>query len=178
MQYDLFCMRNRVVRTLLGFGLTLLGIAHFSDWWGVLVIAYAGYLITGVYSAANHTAHKLAEQIEKSGAQYPATRFRFQEAAVLLSDLNSGAAAKGELLRYQDIFCLGEDSAYFYLFRDRYGGYMIPKQQAEDCEEAFRGFLEERCGKRFRSSSAPLIRLLRRIMTEREKEKSGRSNGR
>ena len=41
MQYDLFCMGNRVSRSLLSMGLMLLGVVNFSQWWGILITAYA-----------------------------------------------------------------------------------------------------------------------------------------
>ena len=40
MQYDLFCVGNRVARSLLSLGLVILGVVNFSQWWGVLITAY------------------------------------------------------------------------------------------------------------------------------------------
>ena len=70
MQYDLFCASNRITRTILSILFIAGGIINLSEWWGILLAAYGCYLTTSTYSSANHTAHKLAEQIKKS-AQPP-----------------------------------------------------------------------------------------------------------
>ena len=67
MQYDLFCASNRITRTILSILFIAGGIINLSEWWGILLAAYGCYLTTSTYSSANHTAHKLAEQIKKSG---------------------------------------------------------------------------------------------------------------
>ena len=77
MQYDLFCMGNRVARSLLSLVLVILGVVNFSQWWGILITAYGCYLVTSTYSAANHTAHKLTKQLRDSGLDFPASRFLF-----------------------------------------------------------------------------------------------------
>ena len=74
MQYDLFCKGNLIARTMLGMAAVIFGIINLSAWWGVLLIAYGSYLITGKYNSANHTAHKLAKQIRESGMDFPASR--------------------------------------------------------------------------------------------------------
>jgi len=160
MQYDLFCKGNLVARSALGTGAVILGIVNFKAWWGVLLIAYGSYLATGKYNSANHTAHKLAKQIRDSGMDFPASRYVFRDQALEIIPLPENA--NGEPLVYTDIYRLGEDYEYFYLFRDQYGGYMIPKTELGEQEKAFRTFIEERVGKTFQSSSAPVIKLLRR----------------
>ena len=66
MQYDLFCSSNRITRTILSILLIAAGIVNFTQWWGILLAAYGCYLTTSTYSSANHTAHRLAEQIKNS----------------------------------------------------------------------------------------------------------------
>ena len=73
MQYDLFCASNRITRTILSILLIAGGIINLSEWWGILLAAYGCYLTTSTYSSANHTAHKLADQIKKSGMPFPAS---------------------------------------------------------------------------------------------------------
>ena len=69
----------------------------------------------------------------------------------------------GKPLAYAEVARLGEDREYFYIFRDRYGGYMIPKAALGEREDAFRDFLEEKTAQSFQGRSAPVVRLLRRL---------------
>lgn len=170
MQYDLFCRVNRVARFLVGIGAGLIGVMNMSVWWGMLLLVYGGYMLSGRYSSANHTARKLSRQLEESGAPYPRTRFLFHEQAVEILDLNDPSAPQ-VFLKYAEVQAVGEDYRYFYLFRDRYGGYMLPKEQLGEREERFRMDLVERCGRSVQSSSAPALRLLRWFLTRREKKK-------
>ena len=171
MQYDLFCMGNRVARSLLSLGLVVLGVVNFSQWWGVLITAYGCYLVTSTYSAANHTAHKLSKQLRESGQDFPASRYVFNKKAMEIISLPEEKPL-GKPLAYADIFRLGEDREYFYAFRDRYGGYMLPKAALGEREEAFRNFLEEKTDQTFQGRSAPVVRLLRRMKRMRRRKKT------
>lgn len=168
MQYDLFCMGNRIARSFLSLVLVILGVINFSQWWGVLVTAYGCYLVTSTYSAANHTAHKLTKQLRDSGLEFPASRYVFRKKAMEIISLPEETPL-GKPLPYADIFRLGEDREFFYIFRDRYGGYMIPKAALEEKEEAFRSFLEEKTGQSFQGRTAPVVRLLRRLRQRKRK---------
>lgn len=57
---------------------------------------------------------------------------------------------------------LGEDGEYFYLFRDQYGGYMIPKTELGDKESDFRAFVEKKTQKTFETKAAPILKLMRK----------------
>lgn len=162
MQYDLFCRGNRIARSALSVIAVFAGIIRFQDWWGILLIAYGCYLVTSTYSSANHTAHKLAKQIRESGMPFPASRYTFGERAMQIDALE-GKEASPEPLAYAQVCRLGEDAGYFYLFRDQYGGYMIPKEQLGERAESFRAFVEGKTGQRFRSRLAPVVRLMRRL---------------
>ena len=162
MQYDLFCMGNRVARSLLSLVLVILGVVNFSQWWGILITAYGCYLVTSTYSAANHTAHKLTKQLRDSGLDFPASRYVFKKKAMEVISLPEEKPL-GKPLAYAEVARLGEDREYFYIFRDRYGGYMIPKAALGKREDAFRDFLEEKTAQSFQGRSAPVVRLLRRL---------------
>ena len=90
MQYDLFCRGNRIARSALSVAAVFAGILRFQDWWGILLVAYGCYLVTSTYSAANHTAHKLAKQIRDSGMPFPASRYTFGERAMQINALEGG----------------------------------------------------------------------------------------
>lgn len=158
MQYDLFCKTNRTVRSLLSVGLILLALYNGDSWWGILIIAYACYLLTSTYSSANHTAHKLAKGIRESGMDFPSSELHFYEDRLEILSLQK--KQDKTLLDYADVCKLGEDREYFYLFRDSYGGYMVPKDQLKE-EKTFRTFLENVTGRDVESKMSPMVRLLR-----------------
>lgn len=168
MQYDLFCKRNRISRTILSVAAILIGIINSEAWWGILVIAYGCYLSTSTYASANHTAHKLANQIRSSGMDFPASRYEFTEEGMQIISLPEEKEL-GEPLAYGDIIRLGEDMQYFYIFQNQYGGYMIPKEELEMEQEEFCSFIQKKTGLRFQTRMAPIMRLLRKIK-DREKE--------
>ena len=162
MQYDLFCRGNLVGRSAISFGLMVLGIVNYTQWWGLLLIAYASYLLSSKYAAANHTAKKLAKNIRDSGMEFPSSRFEFQQNAMNIIALPENVSS-GDPLSYEDILRLGEDREYFYLFRNQYGGYMIPKTELGDKTDDFRAFMENKTGKSFNVQAAPVIKMLRRM---------------
>lgn len=167
MQYDLFCSSNRIARTILSILFIAGGIINLSEWWGILLAAYGCYLTTSTYSSANHTAHKLADQIKKSGMPFPASRYEFQESNLKIYSLPKNTCES--TLAYNEFVKLGEDREYFYLFRDSHGGYMVPKKALgagsksdeglnEKRISAFREFLESKSGKRIYRKTIPIVR--------------------
>ena len=168
MQYDLFCKSNRVGRTILSIAAILLGIANSESWWGILVIAYGCYITTSTYASANHTAHKLAKQIRASGMDFPSSRYEFLEEGMQVISLPEEKPL-GTPMAYSDFLQLGEDYSYFYIFRDQYGGYMIPKSELEELEEDFRDFIQKKTGLRFQKRMAPIAKLLLK-MKDRKNE--------
>jgi len=138
------------------------GIMNYTQWWGLLLIAYASYLLSSKYASANHTAKKLAKNIRDSGMDFPASRFEFQQSAMNIIALPENVSS-GDPLSYDDILRLGEDREYFYLFRNQYGGYMIPKSELGEKADDFRAFMESKTGKSFSVQAAPFIKLLRRM---------------
>jgi hypothetical protein len=165
MQYDLFCQSNRYGRTALSVLLILAGVLNFSQWWGILIVAYGCYLVTSTYSSANHTAHKLAQQIRDAGMPFPVSRYVFHKKSMDVISLPE--EEKQSSLAYVDVCRLGEDWEYFYLFRDQYGGYMVPKAALGERETDFRSFLETASGLHFRMRTAPIVRLIRRLSTRK-----------
>ena len=168
MQYDLFCTKNRIVRTALSLGFVILGVVYFSHWWGVLAIAYGCYLTTSTYASANHTAHKIAGQLKESGMPFPHSRYLFGKEAIRIISLPGDEEL--DPLPYSQVCGLGEDNRNFYIFRDRYGGYVLPKEKLADREDAFRSFVEGKTGKFFRRRRQAPIRRLMQWMKKRENE--------
>ena len=71
MQYDLFCTRNYIVRSILAMAAILVGGWYFKQIWGILLLAYGTYLLTSTYASANHTARKLIAAIQANGGSFP-----------------------------------------------------------------------------------------------------------
>ena len=158
MQYDLFCTRNRVARSVLSVLLVILALLYGGgSWWSLLIIAYACYLTTSTYASSNRTAHKLSEQLKATNLPFPASRYIFGQDGMRIITLPDGEEL--EPLPYSKVLQLGEDMKAYYLFRDQYGGYMIPKTELGEQEEAFRNFVQSKTGKKFIRRLTPIRRL-------------------
>ena len=168
MQYDLFCKKNLVVRTVISIAAMGAGIINYSQWWGVLLIVYGSYLTSSKYAQANHTAGKIVKGIKDAGLQFPVSRYLFRENAMEVITMPENTSL-GDPLMYGDIKKLGEDADYFYLFRDQFGGYMIPKKEMGKEVDDFRFFVEQKCGKSFQTQIAPVFKLIRKIDSDRRK---------
>lgn len=171
MQYDLFCKSNRIARTAISLGLIVAGVMYFSAWWGILLVAYGCYLTTSTYTSANRTAHKLSEQLKSAGKPFPASRYIFRKGEMEV--LRMPERVKDGSLAYADIRRMGEDAGYFYIFRNEYGGYMIPKSELGERTAEFRDFLEEKTGQSVQDSKIPIVRLIHWLQRRKRKQASG-----
>lgn len=168
MQYDLFCTRNYVVRMILSIVIVLIGCKYFSQWFGILLLAYGGYLMTGKYSSANHTAHKLVKSLQDAKLPFPSSTFIFEKDRMrVISKIDEEELSP---LYYSNIIRLGADFRYFYLFRNEVGGYMIPKDQLGDNPNAFRDFIEKKTGKVFVSRRTTPVGRVSAWMRKRQNE--------
>lgn len=158
MQYDLFCQRNRMARGFVSLTLIVIAILYGGgSWWSLLLIAYACYLTTSTYAAANRTARRIADQLEQAGQPLPASRYIFEKNKMRVIDLNSGEEL--DPVPYGEVFGLGEDRDALYLFRSQYGGYRVPKEALGEREDAFRRFVENKTGQLFIRRLTPLNRV-------------------
>jgi hypothetical protein len=168
MQYDLFCGGNRAGRALVSLALILIAILFGGgSWWSLVLIAYACYLTTSTYAASNRTARRIAEQLEQAGQPLPASRYIFEKSKMRIVNLADGE--EFDPLPYGEVFGLGEDRDAFYLFRNQYGGYRVPKEALGERQEEFRRFVESKTGKLFIHRLTPLNRL-RSWLHAREQE--------
>ena len=166
MQYNLFCGKDRFIRTIISFVLVIIGIVYFAEWWGILLVAYGCYLTTSTYLSANRTAHKLSDQIKSSGSSFPHSRYVFRKNDMEI--YHAKERQKEDVLKYSDILKVGEDMKYFYIFRDQYGGYMIPKEKLGTRQEDFRRFIESRTGNAVQSSRVPIVRFIQWLRRRRQ----------
>lgn len=184
MQYALFCGANRTARTIISLVLLLLGIRYMNSWWGMLVIAYGGFLLVSTRYAATRPARKMIEQLKSGNLPLPASTYSFYRAGLVVTPLDAdhpkdpavydvddgdgyGDSVKGvplgeneQYLPYSQVYKLGEDGENFYLFRDQYGGFVVPKEKLGSREQEFRDFVEQHCDQTFRSGSSPVQRLM------------------
>ena len=171
MQYDLFCTRNFIARSLLSIVVIVIGAIYFSHFWGIALVAYGAYLMTSTYSASNHTAKKLTETIKASGKGFPSSRYRFTEKGIEIT-FHPGKKDEEQLnpVGYGELLKLGEDADCFYLFPTANGGYCIPKEKLGEKQKAFREFVEAKTGKRFYRRRPSPIRQIMDWLRERANE--------
>ena len=169
MQYDLFCTANQVFRTIISFGALIVGALNYSQWWGVLLLLYGSYMMSSKYASANHTAKKLVNGIKASGLDFPESRYLFRDHAMEVITMPENTSL-GDPLCYSDIAKLGEDGDYFYIFRNQYGGYMIPKKELDNEGEGFRAFIEDKTEKSFQIHAAPIVKVLRRAEAKKRRK--------
>ena len=167
MQYDMFCTRNRIVRTILSAVLVIIGVMNYSKWWGILLLAYGCYLTTSTYVSPDRTAHKLAAQIKQSGKSFPCSRYCFEKGGLHIFTMPENEEM--EPLPYSEMLRIAENADYFFIFRDQYGGYMVPKSELGSKVDAFRTFIEGKTGKTVALKASPFRRMLAR-MKRREDE--------
>lgn len=171
MQYNLFCTRNFVARSILSAVLLMIGAYNYRHVWGLMLIAYGSYLMTSKYSASNHQVKKLTDGIKKAGEEFPSSRFVFGEEKIEIT-FHPGKKDEEKLdpVSYGKLIRLGEDAEYFFLFPHAQGGYCIPKKALGEKEDAFRDFVEKKTGQRFyRRRPSPMQRLME-WMKKRESE--------
>ena len=75
-----------------------------------------------------------------------------------------------EHLKYKELERIAEDGEYFYLFRNQYGGYMVPKDQLNGRVDQFRDFLEGATGQICHVKAAPWIKAVRRMSSNARKK--------
>jgi hypothetical protein len=159
MQYNLFCQSNRISRAVISFCLLVLAVMNLGQWWSYLIIVYAVYLTSSTSVTATRAARKLSQKIESAGTGYPASRFTFGEENLHIAELPIKKSEKDTVLPYSKFYRLAEDKSYFYIFRDRFGGYMIPKEALGEKAKAFRTFLESKTESTCFAGTSPLLRL-------------------
>jgi len=165
MQYDLFCQSNRIGRSVLSFGALIAGVINYTKWWGILLIFYGSYIGSSKYAAANHTARKLVKQLKAAEMPFPASNYVFRDHEMEIITLPERKTFG--TLKYAQVSRMGENADHFFLFRDQYGGYMIPKEELGDNVDAFRTFVEKKTRQTFRARKAPMVRLMERFRRKR-----------
>ncbi len=162
MQYDLFCTGNLVIKSIIGFFCLINGVTHMDAWWGVLLAVYGYYLLNTRYASSNHTANKLTARLEAANLPFPASRFCFYDDRMDIIPLPDGSGEVSSL-SYGDFFRMAEDTDHIYIFRNQFGGYMIPKAQIGGNDAVFRRFLREKTGQTVQKKTSPAQRFFKEI---------------
>ena len=113
--------------------------------------------------------NKLVKGIGEAGLEFPVSRYLFRENAMEIITMPENTSL-GDPLMYDGVRKLGEDADYFYLFRDQFGGYMIPKKEMGKEVDDFRFFIEQKTGQVFQTQIAPVFKLLRKIDSNQRKK--------
>ncbi len=161
MQYDLFCTRNFIARSVLSVVLIGAGAYFFSRVWGIALLAYGCYLLTSTYSSSNYTVRKLLNALREAGEPLPSALYRFEDGELRIL-YHPGLPDEEERapVFYSDILRLGEDGNCYYLFPNAKGGYCVPKAALGERRREFADFVEKKTGQRFyRRRPSPLQRL-------------------
>ena len=127
---------------------------------------------------------KMIEQMKSGGVKLPASTYSFYRAGMAVTPLDPehpaeapiydvdegedyGSRIRGvplgendQFLPYSKVYRLGEDGKYFYIFRDQYGGFVVPREALGSRDREFRDFIEQHCDQTFRSGSSPLLRVM------------------
>lgn len=167
MRYDLFCKKNRIVRSTICILCVGIGTYNFSSWWGIMLTAYGCYLLTSTYSSANHTAHKLSNQIKNSGESFPKSKYVFNDHSLLIFSLQDNKQLQS--INYSQILKIGEDNSYIYIFPNQFGGYMISKDALGTKLDSFKNFIIHKTGKTIWSKKPLFAQLLEKFSNRSKK---------
>lgn len=162
-QYDLFCKSNLYIRTVISIVLIFVSINFLDKWYGPLMLLYGAYLLLSKYMQADYTSRKLVKTIEESGKPFPKSRYDFFNDRMEVYRLDDGSNSLIDTLYYKDAKGIYDDFVNYYIFRDNFGGYVIPKVSLRDKEDEFREFIEKRTYKEMKSKLPPVVRLIRKI---------------
>ena len=168
MQYDLFCKKNYIARTIIALLCMVFGVLNMDRWWAYLLLAYGAFLATGKYNQSNYTAKKLIDGIKKANLPFPSSRYVFEEKKMRVISLPD----KEELspLNYSEVAKLGKDKDYYYIFRDEHGGYMIPREKLGTNDDNFAEFIQEKTGQIIISRHTPPYRTMLQKWKKRSSE--------
>ncbi len=162
MQYDLFHLPARLIRGVCAVTILILAVASLPSWWAFFLIFYGSFLLTGRYREADRKANRIIQAAKESGQPFPRSRYVFRSDGLHVYSLPD--EREEAILPYAGVQCLAEDRLYYFLFRDRYGGYCLRKKDlGETKAAALRSYLEKKTGQRFQSARVPAKILYHRL---------------
>lgn len=169
-QYDTYCLTQKLVTALFAIILLVLGAWNCFDGTTSLVLVALGcFTITGINTPADRNAKKM---IEYAKGDFPASEYQFRDNAVQIS-----GDGQQTLLNYTDIYSLICDGPYLYLFISKHSAYMIPLESLGTQKAAeLKAMLSEKTGLRVEKPGNLLainLGSLRRCFTDPKKNQKG-----
>lgn len=156
MQYDLFCTRQPYRphhpqrNTRHHRRVELLRLVGYSAA-GVRLLSHHQHLcVTGSHGAQAHRADKAVRQA------FPLLPLLLRERRLHIFAMPENKEL--DPLPYSEVERVGENASYFFIFRDQFGGYMVPKDALGDKVDGFRKFIEEKTGKPVALKASPFRR--------------------
>lgn len=139
-QYNTYCMGQKLITALFAAALVVLGmLGFFGQVTSLVLVAIGCWTFTGINAPADRNAKKM---IECAKGRLPSSAYTFGADAVIIE-----GDGQQETLRYKDIYSLIWDGPYLYLFISRYSAYMIPMEtMPEKDAEELRELLRKRTG--------------------------------
>lgn len=135
-QYDTYCMGQKLVSFALALVLLLLGTAKvFGNSTSLVLIAFGCWSLMGMNVPARRNARKI---IEWAKGNLPVSELQFSDDCIHIR-----GDGKDNQLKYEDIYSLISDGEYLYLFISRNSAYMLPIGNA--CGEELRNYISRRC---------------------------------
>ncbi len=166
-QYNAYCAPTKIGLVLIAAVCLYVG-AFYSGFAPKLLLLVGCWVAVSIQLPARRNAERL---IELAGGEFPSTAYRFSEDGLRIE---SGGETRE--LKYDQIYGLLEDGAYFYLFLNRLSGYMVPKSTLSPAgDAAFRSFLEARTGLGTESPRGLLATGLRGILLRRRNARARRA---
>lgn len=105
----------------------------------ILLLFTGGLAFSGLNMPAQRNADKL---ISMANGDFPRTKYIFLEKEVQITTSDTTSS-----LEYVKVYDLLEDNDYYFLFLNRFSGYMVPKNAIFPADaERFSAFLEDKIG--------------------------------
>lgn len=138
-QYVSFQKGSILIQMLVGMAVIFMGAAWMQDETSaVMMYFFGGWMLLGWKQMPRHRADKI---LRGCGGTMPETEFFFDGECLRVENADTQSEVE-----YDKIIRLSYDEEYDYLFVSRVGAYMIPRQEKEQKEKAFREFVAKRVG--------------------------------
>lgn len=139
-QYDTYCIAQKMVAALFAAALIVLGtFGFFGRSTSLVLIAIGCWSFMGLNAPANRNAKRM---LECAKGDLPVSVYTFDQDALTIQ-----GDGQQEKLDYTDIYSLIWDGAYLYLFLNRYSAYMVPLETRPEKEaEELKQLLTEKTG--------------------------------
>lgn len=164
-QYDTFQFKNKLVQTLIGFGLIFFGLFAPKEWFMPWIALFVGcVMLANINTVPKSQAKKLLAQM---GQKYPQSDYTFSEDSFRYYD-------KGDPISYKALIRLVEDKRYCYLYVSEMSAYMVDKTTVTGgTVEAWMEFLSGKADLPWTRPASLLTFRLKDLFPKKEREYTG-----